>query len=309
MTKAAAIIGTGTMGPGMGAVLARVGIDVRLYDVDAKALEAARSRAEQAAGVLDKLEAPSAEGGGLAYVTDLAEATAGVELVIEAVPERLDVKQQVFAELEQHTAPTTILASNTSGIPITQVADVCEHPERVVGMHWSNPPHLIPMIEVIPGKRTDETTVDGISTIVRSFGYEPVVLRQEVPGFVENRVLYAIMRECLDLVERGVISAEDMDTCVRWGIGYKLAVVGPMELLDMAGLDIYENVASYLNKDLCDRDDVSSAITELAAAGKLGMKTGQGIYDYPEGTVAEKSAARARKLVATRRALSAEPTT
>ena len=109
-----------------------------------------------------------------------------------------------------------------------------EHPERVVGMHWSNPPHLIPMIEVIPGEQTSQETVDATSELVRRIGYHPVVER-EVPGFVENRILYAILRECLDLVDRGIIDPEGLDLNVRWGIGYKLAVIGPMELLDMAG--------------------------------------------------------------------------
>ena len=134
-------------------------------------------------------------------------------------------------------------------------------------MHWSNPPHLIPMIEVIPGEQTAQDVVDTTCDLVRRIGYHPVV-EKEVPGFVENRILYAILRECLDLVDRGIIDPEGLDLNVRWGIGYKLAVIGPMELLDMAGLDIYHAVGSYLNQDLSTSGEVSSTIRDRIARGQ-----------------------------------------
>ena len=130
------------------------------------------------------------------------------------------------------------------------------------------------------------------------------MIEREVPGFVENRILYAIMREAVDLVDRGIIDADGMDRCVRWGIGYKLAVIGPMELLDMAGLDIYTNVGSYLNKDLCNGSEVSKTITDRVDRNELGIKSGKGLYDYTPERIAELRAERARKLVAVRNALS-----
>jgi 3-hydroxyacyl-CoA dehydrogenase len=300
--RRAAVIGTGTMGPGMGAVLARAGLRTALYDVSAEALERAQAGVSLAGDVLDRLEAPKRDGGDVRYESDLAAALEGADVVIEAVPEKLELKRQVFADFERHASEETILASNTSGIPITEIATACEHPERVVGMHWSNPPHLIPMIEVIPGERTADAIVEAASELVRSFGYYPVVER-EVPGFVENRILYAILRECLDLVDRGIIDFEGLDLNVRWGIGYKLAVIGPMELLDMAGLDIYENVASYLNQDLSTASEVSQTIRDRTAKGQLGMKTGGGIYDYTPEEIDAKRKERAAKLVAVRKAL------
>jgi len=300
--KRAAVIGTGTMGPGMGAVLARAGLVTALYDVSTEQLERAKEGAKLAQGVLDRLETPSVAGGSLRFEADLAAALAGAGIVIEAVPERLELKHEVFRAFEQHVAADAILASNTSGIPITKIAEACSSPERVVGMHWSNPPHLIPMIEVIPGERTAQSIVDATCELVRGVGYHPVVER-EVPGFVENRILYAIMRECLDLVDRGIIDPEGLDLNVRWGIGYKLAVIGPMELLDMAGLDIYNAVGSYLNGDLSTSGEVSSTIRELIDQGRLGMKTGGGIYDYTPEQVTELRARRAAKLVAVRKAL------
>ncbi len=303
--RRAAVIGTGTMGPGMGAVLARAGIDTALHDVSPEALERAKGGVALAQAVLDRLEAPSMEGGRVRYEAELASALDGAEFVIEAVPEKLELKQEVFAEFERHVTADAILASNTSGIPITKIAFGCQHPERVVGMHWSNPPHLIPMIEVIPGENTSQAVVDATCELVRAFAYYPVV-EKEVPGFVENRILYAILRECLDLVDRGVIDPNGLDLNVRWGIGYKLAVIGPMELLDMAGLDIYNAVGSYLNKDLCTSGEISKTIRELLERGRLGMKTGGGIYDYTPEQIEQLRAGRAAKFVAVRKALQSE---
>ena len=297
-----AVIGTGTMGPGMGAVLARAGIETALYDVSPEALERAQAGVQLAEQVLDRLEAPKEDGGSIRFESELEGALEGAEVVFEAVPERLELKHEIFPRLEQHVRDDTILASNTSGIPITKIATVCERPERVVGMHWSNPPHLIPMIEVIPGEKTDSQVVDDSCALIRRFGYHPVV-EKEVPGFVENRILYAILRECLDLVDRGIIDPEGMDLNVRWGIGYKLAVIGPMELLDMAGLDIYNAVGSYLNQDLSTSGEVSSMIRDRIAEGKLGMKTGSGIYDYTPEQIDGLRGQRAAKLVAVRKAL------
>jgi 3-hydroxyacyl-CoA dehydrogenase len=304
--KRAAVVGTGTMGPGMGAVLERAGVEVALYDVSGEQLEKARPGVELARSVLDRLGGDGAGGGAaeLRYESDLAAALDGVDLVVEAVPEKLELKQQVFADFEQHVSEDAILASNTSGIPITKIAENLEHPERVIGTHWSNPPHLIPMIEIIPGERTSPEVTATTQELVRQIGYYPCTLKKEVPGFVENRVLYAIMRECLALVDEGVVDAEELDLNVKWGIGYKLAVVPPMALLDMAGLDIYNAVASYLNQDLSDEKGVSSTITERVDQGKLGIKTGGGLFDYDAERAAELQKERAAALVAVRKALS-----
>jgi 3-hydroxyacyl-CoA dehydrogenase len=299
-----AVVGAGTMGPGMAAVLARAGSKVRLNDVSPEVLQRAEGATALASSVLDRVEAPSQPGGSVSFEADLKTAVLGADLVIEAVPEKLEVKREVFAALEEHSAPDTILATNTSGIPITQIAKDAEHPGRVIGMHWSNPPHLIPMIEVVPGERTDGSVREALVGTIKAFGYEAVVER-EVPGFVENRILYAILRECLSLVERGIVTEADMDTCVKWGIGYKLSVIGPMRLLDMAGLDIYQSVASYLNPDLSSSAEVPQLIRERTAQGRLGMKTLGGIYDYTEEEVRERRAEIAAGLVAVRKVLSA----
>ncbi len=297
------VIGSGSMGPGIAALLARSGSQVRLNDISQDALDRARKVIDGATAVLDDLGTPVVEGGSVTYETDQRRALEGADLVIEAVPEKLELKRMVLQQVEEIVSPTTIIATNTSGIPITTMAESMENPERFIGMHWSNPPHLIPMIEVIKGEKTSETVEKELVTMVESFGYEAVRQREKA-GFIENRVLYAILRECMALLEEGVATQKDLDTCVKWGIGYKLAVIGPMRLVDMAGLDIYESVASYLNEDLDARGDVSEIVKTLTSSGKLGMKSGQGLYDYAEGEVEAKRADIIKGLVAVRKTLS-----
>ncbi len=302
--KTTAVIGAGTMGPGIAATLSRCGSAVRLNDVSAEVLERSKAATELASTLLERVDAPKAPGGSVSFEDDVENAVRGADLVIEAVPEKLDLKREIFAKFAEYASPETILATNTSGIPISDIATDLAHPERVIGMHWSNPPHIIPMIEVISGEKTSNSVRDRLVEIIKAFGFEPVVER-EVLGFVENRILYAILRECVSLVERGIVSKADMDTVVKWGIGYKLAVIGPMRLLDMAGLDIYQSVASYLNQDLSTEEGVSPLITDRTEKGQLGMKSLGGMYQYADQD--DVSAHRARiaaGLVAVRKTLS-----
>ena len=294
------------MGPGIAATLAHKGMEVHCYDASTEAAARAKGGVEDAFAVLDRI-GPDAKGnrGRVHFHDSLKEAVKPAGLVIESVPEVAEIKSAVFAELEKAAAPDAILASNTSGIPIARLQEAVSSPGRVVGMHWSNPPHIIPMIEVIAGAKTAPEVVRELKHTILGLGLLPVVVKKDVPGFVENRVLYAIMRECLALSEDGVIDPEGLDTCVKWGIGFKLAVIGPFELLDVAGLDIYQAVANYLNAELDNRADVSTAITERIARGDLGMKTGKGIYQYTPERIAELRQARARKLVAVRKILEA----
>ncbi|WP_027061490.1 5-formyl-3-hydroxy-2-methylpyridine 4-carboxylate 5-dehydrogenase [Mesorhizobium loti] len=305
MIQRIAIIGMGTMGPGMAARLARGGLQVVAYDVAPAAIERAQTMLGVAETVLDSLgiAPPPAGVGTVRFTDDISDAVSGADLVIENVPENISIKADVYRTIDGLVASDTIVASDTSGIPITKLQAHISHPERMVGMHWSNPPHIIPMIEVIAGEKTAPQTVTVIRDLIRSIGLLPVVVKKDVPGFVENRVLYALLREAVDLVERGVIDPEDLDTCVSWGIGYKIAVIGPMALLDMAGLDIYKSVSSFLNADLSNRDDVAPMVLEKTNASKFGIKSGEGMFAYtPEQTKALQGE-RARKLVAVRRIL------
>jgi 5-formyl-3-hydroxy-2-methylpyridine 4-carboxylic acid 5-dehydrogenase len=306
--KTVAVVGAGTMGPGIAATFARHGFATRLFDIKPEQLDKAK-------GTVDFVYATLARGGfmteaegeagkkNLTYTGDLGEAVGGADFVVETVPEKPEIKQQVFREIEPLVGDDVVLASNTSGIPITTLASVCKHPERVIGMHWSNPPHVIPVIEVIRGGQTDQATVDTTFAVVRRIGMIPAAVDRDVAGFVENRILYAIMREALHLLDEGVASAAAIDTVVKWGIGYKLAVIGPLELLDMAGLDIYTSVASYLNPDLSNRTDVSPTVTSKVAAGRLGIKTQGGLFNYTPEQIQQLAQRRGKLLLASKKAL------
>ena len=284
------LIGVGTMGPGIAATLARGGLEVTCFDVNPEQLR-------KAEGELRVLQVKAT------VEPDLARAVAGADLVVEAVPERLELKKQVFAQLEELVSPKTILASNTSGIPITRLQQAVTHRGRVVGLHWSNPAHIIPMVEVIAGADTDAAVIQTARRLLADCGLIPVVVEKDVPGFVHNRLLYAILREAVSLVEKGVVSPEELDKCFKWGLGLKLAVIGPMELLDVAGLDIYEAVAGYLNADLENRTNVAPYVTGLTRDKHLGMKTGKGIFEYTPESMQQLRAARGAKLLAVRKAM------
>lgn len=281
------VVGSGTMGPGIAATLMRAGVRVRLYDISTEALERAQKTVSFASGVLDQVGGPKSEGGSVSYTDDIVEALTGTDFVIEAVPERLELKQQVLAQIEDLVGDRVVIATNTSGITISAMSSSLKHPGRFVGMHWSNPPHLIPMIEVIPGAQTDPEVVEELVAIVDAFGYRPVV-EKEIAGFVENRVLYAILRECMALLDEGIVTPEGLDTCVKWGIGYKLSVIGPTRLLDMAGLDIYAAVSNYLNRELDTSTETPRVVGDLIAQGRLGFKSNAGMYDYSAGDVDAK---------------------
>lgn len=300
----ATVIGSGTMGPGIAATLAQAGVTVRVYDISEAALEQAKTNTARAADVLTELNGPYDNTPAVSFGTNLAEALADTELVIEAVPEKLALKTQVLAQIEELVDDQVPIATNTSGIPISTMAATMKVPARFIGMHWSNPPHLIPLIEIIPGEATAQSVVDELVAAVEGFNYNAVV-QKEKAGFVENRVLYAILRECLALLDEGIVSPEGLDTTVKWGIGYKLSVVGPTRLLDMAGLDIYQAVSAYLNQDLDASTTTPQLVEDMVAQNKLGFKTGAGMYDYTPAEIEAKRADIIAGLTEVRKTLSA----
>ncbi|MCB9450204.1 MAG: 3-hydroxyacyl-CoA dehydrogenase family protein [Anaerolineaceae bacterium] len=306
--KSVAIIGAGTMGPGMAAVFATHDYDTRLMDISETVMEKAKATVEVVYNVLRNegflTEEQIAIGRqNLKFTMSQAEAVAGVDLVIEAIPEKLDLKHHFYKEVETQVGKDTILASNTSGLPITELAKVCEYPGRVIGMHWSNPPHIIPVIEIIQGDATSDEAREILWEVTQDIEMVPVHVKRDIAGFIENRVLYAVMRECLHLLDEGIATAEDIDTVVKWGIGYKLAVIGPMELLDMAGLDIYHSVASYLNAGLSNETGVSARVQEKVQSGELGLKTGKGLFDYAPGSIPPLMQKRMKRLLGTKKIL------
>ena len=237
----------------------------------------------------------------LARVTVLDDEQAAVteaQVVVEAVQEDLGVKQDLMQRVEGWVAPDALLASNTSSFPMTQIAEQLRRPERAVNTHWFNPPHIVPVVEVVPGQETSEETTDLAVDMLRRIGKLPVRVNQEIPGFVVNRVQIAMIREVFDLWSRGVASAEDIDAAIRGSMGFRLAAIGPLQIADFGGLDVWRTVYEGLIKEIRSDIDVPDALQTLVDQGHFGTKTGKGIYEYTSETVAARQAERDRRFLA-----------
>jgi 3-hydroxybutyryl-CoA dehydrogenase len=292
-----AVLGLGTMGHGIAQTFALAGYDVACFDESASARDSLieRVRENLAAFVAAGLIGPEQVEPALARLrlTDTeAEAVADGQFLTEAIPEDLAVKQALLVRLEQITAPETILASNSSSFPISQSGRLLEHPERALVTHWFNPPHLTPVVEVVPGPLTSETVVQTTMEILARLGKLPIHVRRELPGFLVNRVQVAIQREVWDLVDQGVATREEIDAAIRGTVGFRFAVMGPLEIHDFGGLDI--QLATYRNLVGEIRGDTTppAVLDELVAAGNLGIKSGRGFYDYPRERLAARRARR-----------------
>jgi 3-hydroxybutyryl-CoA dehydrogenase len=280
-----AMIGAGTMGAGMAMCYAQAGYEVALYDVKAEQLAWALERIANSQAVFveeglisaEKAEAARAR---ISTSADLARALDGVQFVLEAAPERLDLKQKLFRDMEALCPADTILATNTSGLSITAIASACRHPERVGGQHWANPAEIVPLVEVIRGERTSDETMDIIYRVTDRLGKVPVMVQKDVPGFASNRLQFAVLREALHLVAEGIVSAEDVDRTLKNGVGFRYPWLGPLETADLGGLDTFHSVAQYLLPALSAMQTTPQFFDRLIEAGKLGIKTGQGFYDY-----------------------------
>jgi 3-hydroxybutyryl-CoA dehydrogenase len=227
----------------------------------------------------------------IATYDSLAVAMGGADWVFEAAPEKLPLKQEIFTAIEKLVAPTTILASNSSAIPSTEIGRHLVHRERVVGTHFWNPPHLVPLVEVIQNESTSGDVVQRTIQLLRGVGKVPVHVRRDIPGFVGNRLQHAMKREAIALVAAGVCDAETVDTVVREGFGARTAVLGPMEQSDLVGLDLALDIAEVLYRDLDRTAGPHPFLRDKVKAGKLGMKTGEGFRKW---TTEEANAVRSR---------------
>ncbi len=281
-----AVLGAGTMGHGIAQVLALAGHDVRLYDPDTKAHEKARQAMAKSLALLVELGLNTAEQATsclerISYHTDLSSACAGVGLVVESVPEVMELKRQIYASIEELVPPETIICTNTSALSISELARDLKHPDRFVGAHFWNPAQIIPCVEIIKGERTSDQVFDRVVEIIREAGKEPVRVLKDVPGFLGNRMQHALQREALSLVEQGVALAEDVDKVVQHGFGLRLALMGPIERADLGGLDTTLKVQKYLLPYLDCRQTASPSLEKQVEAGRLGLKTGAGFFEWP----------------------------
>jgi len=283
--KTVGVLGLGTMGHGIAQSFAMAGFDVRCYDQDAstrdEVLERIRGNLLQleTAGVI-RNDVIDETLGRLEVFESESLAVDGVEFVTEAIAEQLEVKQALFARLESLVSPDTLLASNSSSFTITQSATQMTCPERAVVTHWFNPPHIIPVVEVVPGAKTSAETTNTTVQLLKQIGKKPVRINKEIPGFLVNRVQMAMYREIWDLLDQGVASAEEIDEAISGSMGMRLAAVGPLQINDFAGIDI--SVLTYRNLVPNMRGDhqVPAKLERLDAEGHHGAKTGSGIFQY-----------------------------
>ncbi len=269
-----AVVGGGLMGHGIAYLLAAAGHDVNVYEPAAATRASLPPRLQAIADLLgDDPALPQR----IAIHDRLEPAVKGTRFVFEAAPEKLELKQHIFAELESAAAPDTILASNSSAIPATEIGRHLKQRGRVVGTHFWNPPHLVPLVEVVQNEKTTAETVQATMELLRDAGKAPVHVRRDVPGFIGNRLQHAMKREAIALVAAGVCDAETIDTVVKAGFGARTAVLGPMEQSDLVGLDLALDIAEVLYAHLDRTPGPHPFLREKVKAGKLGMKTGEGL--------------------------------
>lgn len=284
--KKIAIAGAGTMGASMAETFAKFGYQVVLYDIfPASLAKASRlitlNQETEVSEQVIAAEDSSALLNRISYTEDM-NCFRQADFVIEAIAENMQMKKEFWQEISLLTAPDAILTSNTSGLSITELATVVVHPERFAGMHWINPPHIIPLIEVIQGELTADRTALFVRDLAVLVKKKPVIVK-DAPGFVLNRIQLAILRECLHIQEQGIASVQAIDDVMKYGLGPRYACFGPFQVADLGGLDIFHNIASYLFADLSDAKESFGLLQQLAEEGYLGVKSGGGFYNYANG--------------------------
>lgn len=297
-----AVVGAGLMGTSIALDWARAGFDVAVYDSDPDQVSSLTRRAREIGQALVEGAVISANELNLAVAhltasADLGETVGEADYVAEAIVEDLKVKQSLYAELDAIAQPTAVLASNTSSLMPSALAEPTKRPERVLVVHYFNPGHLIPVVEVVLGPKTAPETVEIATRLLRAAGKTPAVLRKEVPGFIANRLQSALLREALALVEDGVCSMEDLDAVVSMGFGRRLAAFGPFTITDLAGLDVWQAITSYLYPLISDAREPQALLANSAARGDLGLKSGKGFYDWSPDRAAAALAKRDAELL------------
>jgi len=288
--RTVAIIGAGTMGAGIAQVCAQSGWDTRLFDAFPEGLQAGMKRIDAFwdKGIERGKTTPEQKiewAGNLSACSDMAEAVAGVDLVIEAVPEILELKQQIFSQLDQLAPADAVLGTNTSGLKISDIAEATKRPEMVIGMHFFNPVPIMKLLELIQHDQIADSTIE----IAREVGAEmgkSCILVNDVPGFATSRLGVVLGNEAIRMLADGVASATDIDTAMR--LGYKHPM-GPLELSDLVGLDVRRDILNNLADAFDDESYRPHALlNQLVEAGELGKKTGMGIYDWSSGEKVER---------------------
>lgn len=283
--RSAVVAGSGQMGPGIAFTLASVGCETKIF---ARTEESVKKGVEAFDRILDVLCAEDCLAadrvapirGLVSGTTELESSVRGADLIIESIPENLALKQEFFSRVEAFCPEETILTSNTSGLPATSIAENLHRPERFAVTHFWNPPHLMPLVEVVKGEKTAMETVSLLSELLARAGKKPVAVLKDTPGQLGNRLFQALLREAIHIVEEGIASVEDVDSAIKNGLGRRFPVYGPLEHNDVVGLDTLYAIQSYISESLCSRQKPSELLKNMFDSGDLGVKTGKGFYDW-----------------------------
>lgn len=304
------VVGAGLMGHGIAQEFAVAGYEVSVVDTDAQVLESvvgrvrANLRRMVELGLVESASAAAAPER-MHTTTELAAAVAKTDVVIEAASENLELKQRLFGEMDRVARGDAILASNSSSFMPSELCPQVQNRGRVLVAHYFNPPHLLPIVEIVRGPETTDEAVTTMHALLTRIGKHPAIVNKEARGFVGNRLQLALFREALSIVEQGIASVEDVDTVVRFGFGRRLAAAGPFEIADAAGADLWAAVAANLLPHISTATEVPAFFREMLARGEHGMKTGKGFHTWtPESADAARDRI-ARSLVATSELLDA----
>jgi 3-hydroxybutyryl-CoA dehydrogenase len=298
----AAVIGTGMMGPGIAASLALGGMRATVLSRREESAREGAAKAVACLGVLEQHGLAPAERvaearrriGGSA---DFDAAISAADLVIESAPEDMEFKRGLFSRMDAIAKPQAILASNTSGLCITRIASACSRPERVLTTHFWNPPHLMPLVEVVRGERTSTEVAEAVNALLARCGKSPVMVKRDTPGQLGNRLQMALLREAANIVQEGIADAEAVDQAAKTGFGLRLPVYGILEHQDMVGLDLGSSVLDYVARDLNSEPGMPRLIREMLDRAELGVKTGRGFYDWSKKDAAAVRARRDRFVI------------
>ena len=300
--KRVSVIGSGIMGHGIGQTFALGGYGVTLNDVNDELLSKALQQIRQNLDTFIEFGITTTEAAKEAFskiktATSLEEAVKDSDFVVEALPEIMDLKKRIFKELDKYCPPHVLIATNTSGLSLTEMASGIRRQDQAVIAHWWNPPHIIPVVEIVKGRYTSDQTVDLVYQLLTAIGKKPVRILKEVPGFLGNRLQFALYREALSCLKEGVASTEDIDLAVRGTFGFRLPTIGPLETSDFGGLDTFLNISRYLFKEIDRSIEPPDLLIEKVRTGKLGVKTGEGFYAYPGEKAQEKIKERDRQFL------------